>query len=389
MNFKNQIPEAVRRIAEHIDVRVAGGAVRDLLLGVSPKDWDLATTCQPGEVLDKARVAGFQTIPTGLKHGTVTVVVDGEPLEITTLRIDSNHTGRHADVEYTTSWRTDSARRDFTVNSMFLDMEGNVHDYFGGQEDLKARNVRFVGDADSRMQEDFLRIMRLYRFCGKLGNDSCADTHTQAVRRNAHGLKQISGERIWSELEKILRFDMPGFLLRDMQHADVLVNIGMPPYMDASNLNGVSRLTENPVTRLIASVPFWDERCERTMMHTLEKRWKVSSKEFRLAKFLITCRPNLNALYLKNFESLVVLDNHPLDHVRELAALVGRKDEMHALENWNVPVFPVNGDDLKKVGVKPGKKMGLILSDLKRMWFENRYMPPKEELLVWVEKEYV
>ena len=210
MNFKQQIPEPVKKLDSVLSrfsvdslVRVAGGAVRDLLAGVEPKDWDLATPLHPEEVIKSAEEAGFKVLPTGLQHGTVTVMVDGEPLEVTTLRVDVETDGRHADVEFTTDWKEDAARRDLTVNAMFLTMDGEVVDFFGGQQDLEDGRVRFVGNARERMAEDFLRILRFFRFHGRVGSGKFDEKDLLAIHDSTHGLAGISGERIWMEMQKI------------------------------------------------------------------------------------------------------------------------------------------------------------------------------------------
>ncbi len=382
MNFKNQIPPAVRQIAEYVPVRVAGGAVRDLLLGIEAKDWDLATPWIPEKVTHGVRGGGFDVIPTGLKHGTVTVVVDGEPFEITTLRIDTNHDGRHADVEFTDNWREDSARRDFTVNSMFLDMDGNIHDYFGGQDDLKARVIRFVGDPDCRMREDFLRILRLYRFCGKLGKESCPETHTQAVRRNAHGLQKISGERLWSEMRQILQSEMPSTLLSAMKDAGILPHIGLADSLHTMDLFQVAKLTKNPVTRLVAVTPTWlPSSGAPALLETLKDRWKISSPELKLAKFLMDNRGSHNDIDHRYLQAMMVLEGASRVQVVELAALLLKETDMRFMERWEPPVMEVDGNDILALGVKPGPAVGKILTGVKTFWVWKNFEPSRRELL--------
>lgn len=389
MNFKNQIPHPVRKLAEHFEFRVAGGAVRDLLMGLSPKDWDLATPVLPKDVVRISTAAGFNVIPTGLKHGTVTVVVDGMPLEVTTLRIDRNTDGRHAEVDFTTDWRTDSSRRDFTINSMFLTMDGEVIDFFDGVYDVKARHVRFVGDPDARMQEDYLRLLRAYRFCGRLGSESCPEHFLYSVRRNAHGLKQISGERVWNEMRLILGSDIPHTLISAMKDAGVLPNIGLSDQTHTLNLYDVAKLTENPITRLVAVTPNWNPSAKYpTLLETLKDQWHVSSDEYKLAEFLVKTKDTTIGT-MEDLKEMVLLHNVRKDWVKELAALLHREEELEELDKWHPPVFPLTGKDLIGLGVAPGPRMGDILARLKRDWVSNLCMPPREELLVWAQKEYI
>lgn len=153
--------------ANGFEIRLVGGVVRDLLLGKTPKDVDLATTATPDQMIALARTNNLRYIETGLQHGTLTFVVDGEPYEITTLRVDKETDGRHATVEYTTDWHTDAERRDLTYNAFSLDLNGNLYDYFNGLKDLKNKTTRFVGDPNKRIQEDYIRILRYFRMSQK------------------------------------------------------------------------------------------------------------------------------------------------------------------------------------------------------------------------------
>jgi len=152
-------------------VRYVGGAVRDTLLGLAVKDIDMATPLEPTEVIARLKAAGVRSVPTGLAHGTITAVLDGGPVEITTLRRDVSTDGRHATVAFSQSWQEDAARRDFTINALYADPQSlTVHDYFGGLDDLAARRLRFIGEAEARIREDYLRILRYFRFQARFGS---------------------------------------------------------------------------------------------------------------------------------------------------------------------------------------------------------------------------
>ena len=184
--------------------RVAGGAVRNALLGVPVADVDLATTLAPEAVMAKAKDAGLGVHPTGLEHGTVTVVADGRPFEVTTLRIDVETFGRHARVHFTDDWEADARRRDFTMNALYCDADGKVHDPLGGYRDLERRIVRFVGKPQARIREDYLRILRFFRFNAQYGRGKPEPEglkHSVRLRRN---LLKLSSERIRQELWKLL-----------------------------------------------------------------------------------------------------------------------------------------------------------------------------------------
>ena len=191
---------ALARVLKALDgvgeeTRIAGGAVRDLALGLTPGDFDLATTATPEAVMARARAAGFRVVPTGLAHGTVTVIVDGRPFEVTTLREDIATDGRHAVVKFGRDFRADALRRDFTINALSLDAKGRVHDYCDGLADLAARRVRFIGDASQRIREDYLRILRFFRFSARYGEGPLDAEGFAAAIAERDGLSVLSRER--------------------------------------------------------------------------------------------------------------------------------------------------------------------------------------------------
>ena len=186
------------------ETRLIGGAVRDLALGHPVGDFDLATTALPEAVMARARAAGFGVAPTGLKHGTVTLIVAGMPIETTTLREDVETDGRHASVRFGRDFAADAQRRDFTINALSLSANGAVHDYTGGLADLAARRVRFIGDANRRIAEDYLRILRFFRFSARYAQGPLDAEGFAAAIAGRNGLEQLSRERVRAELLKLL-----------------------------------------------------------------------------------------------------------------------------------------------------------------------------------------
>ena len=211
------------------EIRIAGGAVRDLLMNKKPTDLDFATTATPSQMKSMFETENIRMINmNGEKHGTITPRINNkENFECTTLRIDVITDGRHAEVEFTKDWLLDANRRDLTINAMFLGFDGSVYDYFYGYEDLKDRRVRFVGNADRRIKEDFLRILRYFRFYGRIS--TTANKHDpetlKIIANNAEGLKRISGERIWVELKKVLQGNFAGELMMS------IVDCGLSEYI--------------------------------------------------------------------------------------------------------------------------------------------------------------
>ena len=183
----------------NVEARFVGGCVRDLILNKPINDVDISTPLHPEKVIELLELNGIKTMPTGLQHGTITAIYKSYHVEITTLRRDVTCDGRHAEVEFTDDWKQDAARRDFTMNALSCSVDGTIHDYFDGLSDLKNGVIRFVGNADNRIKEDALRILRLFRFSGRY-NLIITNDALDACTRNAHTIKVLSGERIQSEM---------------------------------------------------------------------------------------------------------------------------------------------------------------------------------------------
>jgi tRNA nucleotidyltransferase/poly(A) polymerase len=203
-----KIPQTVKHAMsiisnEGFTVRIVGGAVRDLIRNNPVNDWDLATDAEPQDVIAIFNQHNIEVAEVGIQHGTVMALMPRCQIEITTLRIDKKTNGRHAVVEFTKSWRVDAKRRDFTINAMSMDASGKITDYFGGIEDLKANKVVFVGDPDKRIKEDYIRLLRFFRFRHLLNDFSDYEDIENSIIDNRHGLDDISGERIWSEMKKM------------------------------------------------------------------------------------------------------------------------------------------------------------------------------------------
>src|SRR5690606_23717065 len=209
------------------EARVVGGAVRNTLLGSKVSDVDLATTHLPQETVRLAKEAGFKPVPTGIEHGTITVVVQGHPFEVTTLRQDVETDGRHAKVAFGTDWKADAERRDFTINALYMTADGTIIDDVGGLADIESRTLRFIGDAEQRIREDYLRILRFFRFFAWYGSGRPEADGLRASERLKDGLAQLSAERVWAELKKLLSAPDPSRALLWMRQGGVL-NLILP-----------------------------------------------------------------------------------------------------------------------------------------------------------------
>ena len=347
--------------------RLVGGVVRDTLLGRAVADIDLASPLPPDSVIAALRGAGIRVVPTGMDHGTVTAVVDGHGFEITTLRRDVETDGRHAVVAFTTDWRTDASRRDFTINAMSMTRDGAVYDYFGGVDDLNTGIVRFVGDAATRIAEDYLRILRFFRFFardGRVGPDAAT---LAAIHGGVPGLHRLSVERVWSELSKILAAPDPRRAIALMETVGViaavvpegaepdrlvrLIDVGAP--LDVI-LRMSALLTGDPVAF-----------AERLKLSGLERDRLVALRHVPVPA------PDADDAALRR----ALADN-------EGGVLVGRswlvggasaewtslRDRMAAMPR---PVFPLSGRDVVAAGQPPGPAVGMVLRHVRGWWLQR------------------
>ena len=350
------------------DLRIVGGAVRDHLLGETPSDMDFATDAEPDEMIKFLEAANWRVHLTGLAHGTITVLGPNKiPYEITTLRIDIETNGRQATVEFTTNFSLDAQRRDLTINAMSMDLDGNIFDYFGGRADLKNGVVRFVGDADRRIKEDYLRILRYFRFLGRfapakfLTSDQTPTLLT--VQENAKGLNDISGERKWSEIKKIVTGPNASAII------SLMINAGCwPEELGSTFTTGM----DNPITAIAMGV-------KRPIR--VNGLFHFSKKEFDLLKFLTANK--LTRFTIEEAKRQIVLSN-TITKEMMIELFKMQCKGTWALDFWEVPTFPVTGKDLLAEGVTAGPDMGKMLNTLKREWVSSDFAKSKEELLQWL-----
>ncbi|MFO1125542.1 MAG: CCA tRNA nucleotidyltransferase [Methylocystis sp.] len=362
------------------ETRVVGGAVRDALLDLPPHEIDLATTALPDAVLAAARDAGLKGVPTGFEHGTVTIVVAGTPFEVTTLREDVETDGRFAKVRFGGDFEQDARRRDFTINALSLSPDGEIHDYTDGLADIAARRIRFIGDAATRIREDYLRILRFFRFNASHGEGPFdrEGLHQSIVARE--NLSRLSRERIRAELMKLMVARRAPEILRAMSHAgviEVILGIGFPFRLQrlAERERAMGRPAD-AVLRLAAFSALTVEDAER-----LRDRLRLSNDEFaRLAAAARTLAPLHGrdvpppASHLREMLFLcgarAAADGLALAHA-ESAAEADAADWLEAaryLEDTPTPAFPIKGADLIARGVAPGKALGEALKTLQANW---------------------
>jgi len=361
------------------EARVVGGAVRNALIGLAVEEIDVATTAVPDEVVKRVTAAGFKPVPTGIEHGTVTVVIDKHPFEVTTLRQDVETYGRHAKVAFGRDWKADAERRDFTINALSAARDGTVYDYVGGLADLSARRVRFIGDPAKRIAEDYLRILRFFRFHAAYGAGGHPDAEgIAACIAGRDGLGQLSRERLRMELMKLLVATHAVPTLISMTDAGLLLRVlGGISYLGSfenmAKAEAAIGAAPDPVRRLGALAVMVAEDAERLW----QKLRLANSEHERLASMAESWRRIAPALSEQAARALLYRlgPEHFVDH-----ALLGwarsqasaHDAAWHALttlpQRWTVPVFPLKAADFIKRGVAKGPTLGAALAAAEKAW---------------------
>lgn len=366
------------------DARAVGGAVRDFLMDVESGDVDVASTLLPEQTMALAEKEGWKAIPTGIAHGTVTVVLPERILEVTTLRRDVETDGRHATVAYTAQFEEDAARRDFTFNALYMDAEGTITDFFAGRDDLNARSVRFIGDAATRIAEDGLRILRYFRFLASHGKPPADSDALAAIAAKKDMLDQLSGERIAAEMRKLLGVPNPAYALRLMQEQGVAAHVfgqAITP-QTMIRLHMVENQAEYQTSiwaRLVALVPMLEVKW-------IHARWKLSRHELTQLTLLSSLPPFDAAAPKYTHTRLIRLHGAPayLDWLLGQAAVTPGIDVapyVSLAHQFVPPQLPVTAKDLLALGMSEGKALGDALSSLEQRWEESDYTLTRDELL--------
>jgi poly(A) polymerase len=339
--------------------RIVGGAVRDVIAGLPVADIDLATPSPPDEVSRALTAAGLRVVPTGIDHGTVTAVADYRGFEVTTLRRDVETDGRHAVVAYTTDWREDASRRDFTINAMSMTRAGQVFDYFTGREDLRSGRIRFVGDPAARIAEDYLRVLRFFRFYARYGTQAPDAATLAAIGGGVAGLALLSPERVWSELKRILAAPAPDAALALMRRLGVLA--AALPEIEGHGAAELDTLPTDPILRLAALAP--------ASVDLLADRLRLAGTERdRLAALLGPALP----ADASDDDLRRALADTPADVLADRARLARRGPSLIGrIAAMPAPVFPLHGRDLQAAGVAPGPEMGRLLRELRAVWLAS------------------
>lgn len=389
--------------ASGVEARFIGGCVRDAILKQSVKDIDIATPAPPEHVIDLLNAHDIHVIPTGIAHGTVTAVIGAMHFEITTLRIDVETDGRRARVAFTDDWTQDAARRDFTINTMSCDMDGNVFDPYDGIKDLSKGYIRFVGRAQTRIEEDVLRLLRFFRFLAEYGKYPVNNDALAACRLLAPNLPTLSGERVRGEMFRILTAPNPADTIAKMR-AERVLDYVLDEAGDVGRLRMAVWLVEravklnnveiDPVRRLAALLkPDLDEHA----ISAIAKRLKFSNVEHKhligmcAAGPVITCDMDERALRLACHDvgGSMVADRALLAWAGVLAVearLPKAQTEawLHIIEtasSWTPFSFPLRGRDVQGRGVNYGQRIGALLKAVEAWWREEDFRPDREACL--------
>ncbi|MDC9701668.1 MAG: CCA tRNA nucleotidyltransferase [Alphaproteobacteria bacterium] len=369
--------------------RIVGGAVRDALSGRPVTDIDLATSLLPHDVIERSVFCGLKVISTGLSHGIVTLLHEGRTYEVATLRRDVTTDGRHARVVFTKDWLEDARRRDFTINALYVDIHGDIFDPLGGYEDIISGYVRFIGDAAERICEDYLRILRFFRFSAKYGRGALDRSGLQACIEARHGIQRLSANRVGRELLYLLRVPVPESVLLKISETDILQGIlcGVVHSVLLRAYFSIERMYKfeiDPFRRLLVlscAIAGDAQRVgKRLALSRAESiRLAAGSEGYERLSALMDDSCWMKIFYrcgIETYRDLVVMA-----WVRGVEKESSHWYRIFCLpETWQIPVFPWSGADLVACGILPGPYIGHLLSRLEAMWIQEGFPDNAEHL---------
>ncbi|MDE2134791.1 MAG: CCA tRNA nucleotidyltransferase [Alphaproteobacteria bacterium] len=375
---------ATRKLMEALgEARFVGGAVRNALLGMPVTDIDIATPLTPDKIGARLVAAGIAFVPTGVEHGTLTAVVEGRPFEVTTLRRDVATDGRRAVVAFTDDWRLDAQRRDFTMNALYAAPDGEIFDFVGGVDDLNAGRVRFVGDAASRIREDYLRILRLFRFHAWYGKGEIDAEALRAAAAEKDGLGRLSGERIAKEMLRLLEAENPAPVLRLMRSCGILGDV-LPGEANIARLESLAKIdaanffAPDALLRLVALLAD-----DKVFAAEVAGRWKLSNEARERLADIAGAREEI-VPYLSVREARKLLYRLGVRPFKDRVLLKWAQDAktsnavswraLSALgDAWVRPRFPLSGRDVMLAGVPQGPLVGQVLSKVEEWWIDSDF----------------
>ena len=374
----------LNEIGEESKVRFVGGCVRKSLCGEYIDDIDLATSLEPNEVKKKLDKNDVKVMDTGISYGTVTAIVNKKKFEITTLRKDVSTDGRHARVEFTRNWEQDASRRDFTINAIYADLDGRILDPLNGVLDLQNGRINFIGSPEERIQEDYLRILRYFRFFAQYSKINCDQNTIQSIKKNIDGINKISKERIFDELKKILSLKNVYNLFKNNQSKEIILNI-FPEFKYPERLDKISNLDQNLREKydnfLILALLLVDQSNNHEYFcHKYKTSKSIENRLNNISKNLENLK-NKQFYSEENIKKLIYLSDKY--YVRDLllfSICINSKIKTLNVERLidyaevcKIPKFPISGDYLKKHGYESGAKLGKVLKSLEEKWIAENF----------------
>ena len=381
----------LNEIGKEDAVRFVGGCVRKALSGDVIDDIDLATSLTPEDVKNKLKTANIQVVETGISHGTITAILNKKKFEITTLRKDISTDGRHANVQYTLDWKEDSLRRDFTINAIYADIDGRIFDPLNGVSDLHNGRIKFIGNPKDRIEEDYLRILRYFRFFIQYSKINHEQNTIKFIKQNINGLNKISNERIFEEIRKILSLKNIYSLFTNLEIKEIILNV-FPQFKFSQRLKNFDKLNNNLKNmydyKLLLALLILDESdnyeffCYKyKVSNNIKERFENISKNYENLK-------NKKIYSNENLRKLVYFtDRDSVKDILLFARCMNNKLKdfdlkyfLNYVEKCEIPKFPISGEDLKKYGYESGEKLGKKLQSLKEKWIENNFFLDKKTI---------
>lgn len=364
------------------EARFVGGCVRNALIGAPVEDIDIATPLPPDDVVKRIEAAGLRAVPTGIAHGTVTAISSSKPFEITTLRRDVSTDGRRATVAFSTDWAEDASRRDFTMNALYADTAGQVYDFTGGIADLRVRHVRFIGDPAKRIAEDYLRILRLFRFHAWYGHGEIDSDGLRAVAAAKTEIKTLSGERIQKEMLRLLAAEAPVPVLRSMAASGVLNEV-LPGalvferFQKLCDADGDNFLAPDNLLRLGSLL------ADEAQAIDVARRWRLSNDDRARLTGMMTA-PVKIVSYLSIREVRRALYRFGVERFKDQVRFRWAEDPkasngvqwrtlLALADGWVRPVLPMTGGDVMAAGIPHGPLVGRVLSEVEEWWIDSDF----------------
>tara|TARA_Y100000817_G_scaffold314454_1_gene313350 strand:- start:7814 stop:9058 length:1245 start_codon:yes stop_codon:yes gene_type:complete len=374
-----------------------GGCVRKYLTKDNVDDIDIATTLTPEEIIAKFSNSDFEIKKTGIEHGTLTLVINKQAFEVTTLREDVSTDGRHAKISFTEDWKKDSERRDFTINAIYLDEFGNVYDPQFGVKDLKNKKIRFIGDPNKRIKEDYLRILRYIRFSIQYKNYDHDDETSKAIKINLDGITKLSKERIYSELKKIIKLKNFSDILKSQFLLDIFKLI-FPEIKYLERTKDLSKLYSSKKIKLDQDIIFSAILLDSSNNHEYFSHKYNVSNETKInlnlyAKLLKEIDSNKNFFRKDLRKNIFYHGREKIKTIFLIHNIINRKiitskifDFFKGVDEISIPKFPINGNYLLNHGIKSGKKIGELIKKFENQWIENDFNLDDEEIKTLIKK---